>query len=142
MIHGSPLDEKTVLKNWLDSLPEGKRKKFLKVVGDEEIYKWSGSEDEYRAITGKQIPDRFPLVKPLSPDEIMTPDVTEQMLNERMEQIEKAFPGPVSMEELREMAEGDDHDSDLSMEDLKKKAQPSLKISISIEQMKQMANKA
>ena len=133
-------EEKSVLHNWLESLPEGKREKFLKVVGDDELMTLAGSEDEFRLVTGREIPFRHALDKPLSPDEIATPHVTEEMLNERLEQIMKAFPKPTSTAELREKMD-EDLKPENSLEDLREKAQPSLKIQISIEQLKEMSNK-
>lgn len=134
-------EKKSVLHNWLQKLSEGKREKFLKIVGDEELFKFAGSEDEFRAITGREIPDRFPVYKPLSADEIATPEVTEEMLDERMAQIEKSFPGPLSVKELREKSE-EEQEPEHSLDDLRKLGQPEFKISISIEQMKQTASKA
>lgn len=102
-------NDKHIFYNFLQSLTPDDKDLFLRTLSDWEIMDYCSCEDEYRTITGNEIPESFAAYRP---DKVTDHDFpvgetpTEEELQKRLDSIKEAFKTKPSMDRLKAMANG------------------------------------
>jgi hypothetical protein len=132
-----------ILTKFLDELDHETREKFMRTVSRDELWDYSASEDEFRLITGEEVETLAPTPKPATQADAEVDEELREKLDKRLEEINGAFPANRSIDGLKKLADDrvQPKKSGQSLDDLKEKANPSLKVSISIETLRDMGNK-
>ncbi len=131
-------DQRGVLSKFLDGIHPDDRHTFLKSLSEREKILFSSSEEEFRQVFERDSHEPFPKEKGEFERDVSFSGIREDRIKERFDEVMKLFPQNRSVDGLRKLANKEDHDSLLrSNDDLKNIVQPSLSVSITLNQIKE-----
>jgi hypothetical protein len=123
-----------VFFNFLENIPVEDKKLMLRAMSELEVMENCCSEEEYRMITGEEMPADFPSYRPDKAEDVqpsMDHEVSSESLKKRLAGIKKEFGEKPSMERLRALATNT----------LPRPEKPEVEITINIGQLREKADK-
>lgn len=121
--------------DFLEGLDDRDRKNFLAVLGEDELIKFSSSQEEFALVTGGRDPKRDLKFQPERQKDVVFQDIKLEDIQKRFDEFKDSFPDNPTLENLKKLDEPEEPEGPKSIDELRSKSQPAVSVTINLGQV-------